>query len=300
VAAPPPGPVDFGDAALAALARARHPGALRRIGAVVADAMEDPKRRTAMLERLAPYALDAKRAFLEAAAADVQGAGDEIRIDAYEALVRADAPGVVERLRSFVEKGDLRSANLAALVFGRVRLPEAGRSLLEASRRSDVDDDTRTMCLRAVVLSGSPEHAADVVRAMARDRVGYDARKSDAQNIASQFGESTPAFRTAAGAALVQALSGEFGGLAGAGLVQIELSTVACCGEEAAPALARYLTHADLPVRLAAAAALGYVASADTERDLRAAWWTSADPAFRSALATAIERAHFRLAPPKR
>jgi len=300
VAAPPPGPVDFADAALAALARARHPGALRRIGAVVADAMEDPKRRIAMLERLAPYPLEAKLPYLSSAAADVAGAGDEIRVDVYEALVRAGAPGVVDRLRSFVEKGDLRSANLAALVFGRVRLPEAGRSLLEASRRSDVDDDTRTMLLRAVVLSGSPEHAADVVRAMAQDRVGYDARKSRAQNIASQFGESSPAFRKAAGAALVQALTGEFGGLAGAGLVQIELSTVACCGEEAAPALSRYLTHADLPVRLAAAAALGYVASADTERDLRAAWWTSADPAFRSALATAIERAHFRLPPPKR
>jgi HEAT repeat protein len=249
---------------------------------------------------LAPYPLDAKAAFLEAAASDVEGVGDEIRIDAFEALVRAGAPGALRRLEDFVEKGDLRSANLAALVFGRVRLPEAAPSLVAAARRTDVDEDTRTMCLRAVVLSGAPEHAETVVRAMAQDRVGFEARKSAAQNIASRLADATPEFRKAAGEAFVRALGGSFGSLGGAGLVQIELATPSCCGEESAAALAPYLTHADSPVRLAAAEALGHVASADTERDLRAAWWTSADPAFRAAIGTAIERAHYRFVPPRR
>jgi hypothetical protein len=293
----PSGRIDRSDAALAALATARHRGALERIGAVVADAMESLNRRVVMLDRLRPYPLEDKEKYLRAAAAEVEGVGDEIRIEAYDALVRAGAPGALATLQEFAEKGDLRKVNLAALILGRVRTPEAARSLVAAVRRADVDDDTRTMCLRAVVLSGATEHAEIVVRAMAEDHVAYDARKSYAQNIGAKLVDATPEFRAAAGAVLLRAMSGEFGALSGAGLVQVLMSTAVCCGDEAAAATSAYLTHADLPVRLAAATTLGFVAGPDSERDLRAAWWRTADPTMRRTVAVAMERAHYRLPP---
>jgi hypothetical protein len=220
-----------------------------------------------------------------------------VRIEAFEALLRAGAPGVAERLAGFAEKGDARSAFLAALVFGRVRRPEFARPLAAAWRRADLSQDARTMCLLGVVLSNDAAYAETAVRAMADDRSEYDAKKSVAQYVAVKLSEATPEFRRAAGAAVVRALSGAFGEPSGAGLLHLLGAAAACCGDEASSVVAARLTHADVVVRSAAAGALAYVAGPDALRDLRAAWWRSADPTLRSEIAAAMERAACRFVP---
>jgi hypothetical protein len=293
-AAAPSGPVDFRGDALGALAEIRHAGALARIGGVVADTLEAEATRLAMVPRLAPYPLPAKREYLEKAAADAPGNDDMLRVEALEALVRAGADDVMKRLETWVRTGDDRAAVAAALVFGKLRRPDAGDALIEAASRKDLGDDARTFCLMAIALSGAADGAETVVRAIALDNVAYDAKFSVARNVAGALRGATPQFRAAAAPALLRALRGELGPLSGAGLVQTIQCAAACCGDEAAAPIGAYLVHADLPVRVAAAGSLGFVAGPGAERDLRAAWWRSADPSWRALVAKSIARAHWR------
>jgi len=285
---------EIADAALSALSVARHAGALKRIGAIARDVQDDANRRVTMLGLLAAYPPAETIPILEAVAADGPGVRDDVRIEAFESLIRIGAPGAFERVLSFAERGDRRAANLAALVFGSVRRRDAASRLLAASARPDFDADTRTMLLRAVVLSSAPECAAPVVRAMTQDVSAYGARKTTAQNVASELPEATPEFRRAAGAALVAALEDDAAPPVGAGLLHSLHAVADCCGAEAAPAVERRLTHADLPIRAVAATTLGLVAGPNSEKELRAAWWRAAEPWLRAVIAKAMERAHYR------
>jgi hypothetical protein len=294
VASPPAGAFDFADAALGVLAKARHEGALARIGATAADALAGTSARVIAVRRLAPYRLEAKLEFLTSAAAPSAGADPEVVVEAMDALVRAGAPGGMERLEHLVREGDATSGTAAALVLGRVRRREAAPALVDAIRRKDQSDEMRALYLRALVLSGAPETAGVVVRAIAEDRVPYDAPLSLAYNAGAMLGETGPEFRAALGAELVRVLRGDLGPLAGAGLVQSLRAAGICCGPEASSAIASYLVHADAEVRLSAALALGYTAGPDAERDLRAAWFRCRDEPSRSAIAKAMERVHYR------
>lgn len=297
VASPPPGTFDFADAAVGVLARARHPGALARIGATAADPLAGTPARVTAVRRLAPYPLEAKAGYLTSAAETVAGSDPEVTVEALDALVRAGAPGSVERLLRLVREGDTASGTAAALVLGRVRRPEAAPALVDAIRRRDVSDEMRALYLRALVLTAAPGTAGVVARAIAEDKVAYDAPLSLAYNAGAMLGESGPAFRAALGEELVNALRGDLGPLAGAGLVQSLRAAGICCGSEASGAIAAYLGHADAEVRTNAALALGYTAGPDAERDLRAAWFRFKDDASRAAIATAMERAHYRSEP---
>ncbi len=300
VASPPAGAFDFADAALGVLAKARHEGALARIGATAADTLAGTSSRVAAVRRLAPYPLEAKLAFLDAAAAAAAGSDPEVAVEALDALVRAGAPGIMDRLTRTVREGDAASGNPAALVLGRVRRPEAAASLVDAVRRTDIEEELRTLFLRALVLSGAPETAGFVAGAIAQDRVPYGAPLSIAYNAGAMLGDSSPEFRAALGPELVQALRGELGPLAGAGLVQTVRAAGICCGPEASGALATWLGHADAEVRTNAALALGYTAGDDAERDLRAAWFRWRDEPSRASITKAMERAHYRSDDPAR
>ena len=294
---PPPANVDYADAALGALAKLRHPGALDRIGAAAAGTLSGADARVAAIRRLEAYPLAEKREFLEAAALSVAGNDDDVKLEALDALWRAGQPDMLERLGKLVREGDRGAAFASALVFGRIRRVEAGPALVDAVRRTDLDDEMRALFLRALVLSGAPDTAEFVVRAIAGDHVAYDAPLSLAYNAGAMLSDASASFRAAIAPHLVRALRGEWGALSGAGLVQTIRAAGLCCGADALPALAPFLTHADTIVRMNAALAIGWSAGAAAERDLRAAWWRVGDGESRTAIRTAMERAHYSPVP---
>ena len=300
VRSPPPGPLDYADAALGVLAKLQNATALARIGATLADPLGGTAARVIAVRRLASYPIEARRVWLESAATTTAAGDDDVRIEALEALVRAGAPGALDTLTRLLREGDSGSATIAALVCGRVRRPEAAAALTDAMRRSDVSDDARVFALRALVLAGARGSAETIARAIAADHGPDDAPASMAHNACAMLGESGADFRAALGRELLRALGGEFGPLSGAGLIEIVRAAGLCCGPEASGALAARLADADAAVRSNAVLALGYAAGPDTEQDLRAAWWRAADAGERASIAQAMERAHFRASQPVR
>jgi hypothetical protein len=300
VRSPPPGPLDYADAALGVLAKLRNAEALAKIGATLADSLAGVPARVMAVRRLESYPIEARRAWLQSAAASRVPGDDEVRVEALDSLVRAGAPGAADTLSRTVREGDDAAATVGALVCGRVRRADTAPALTESLRRKDLTEETRALCLRALVLSGAPDAAETVARAMAADRGPEDEPVSMAHNAGAMLGDANPEFRTALGRQLVRALAGEFGPPAGAGLVALVRAAGLCCGPEASATLAARLEDADPAVRANAALALGYAAGPDTERDLRAAWWRARDAGEREVIATAMERAHFRACQPVR
>jgi len=300
VRSPPPGPLDYGDAAIGVLAKLRSPLALERIGATLADPLGGTPARVMAVRRLQSYPIETRRAWLEAAATSAAAGDDEVKLEALESLVRAGAPGAFETLTKFIREGDDRFASIAALVCGRLRRPDAAPALTQSIRRKDLADDTRALCLRALVLAGAADSAETIARAVAADTGPEDAPVSMAHNAAAMLGEASPEYRAVLGREFLRALGGEFGPLSGAGLVETIRAAGLCCGSEAAAALAARLNAPEASVRANAALALGYAAGPDTERDLRAAWWRAQDADTRAAIAQAMERAHYRVLPPVR
>jgi HEAT repeat protein len=300
VRSPPPGPLDYADAALGVLAKLQSPLALERIGATLADPLGGTDARVMAARRLQSYPIEARRAWLEAAATSAAAGDDDVKLEALESLVRAGAPRAFETLTKFIREGDDRFASVAALVCGRVRRPETAPALTEAIRRKDLADDTRALCLRALVLSGAGDAAETIARAIAADTGPQDAPVSMAHNAVAMLGEAGPEYRAVLGRQFLRALGGEFGALSGAGLVETIRAAGLCCGPEAAAALAARLNDPGATVRANAALALGYAAGTDSERDLRAAWWHAQDAGARATIAQAMERAHYRALPPVR
>lgn len=296
VDAAPEGPLDYADAAVGVLARLASPRVLARIVATASDRLGSADDRIVAIRRLAAYPLEAKRDALRAAAEPAPGVDVGVIVEALEALVRAGDEGALERLASYAREGTETASHAAALVYGRLRREDASPALLAAIERKDLDDSMRALNLRALVLSGDPATAERVVRIIAADHVAYEAPISLAYNAGAMLGDCSPRYRDAVGEHALRALRGEFGEVAGAGLVQLIRAAGLCSGPAASPLLAPFLTHADAEVRLNAALAMGHAAGPDTVKDLRAAWWAAPDRATRDVIAEAMERAHYRAA----
>jgi hypothetical protein len=286
--------------ALALLARAGDDVAFAELESRLRAPIETEERRLQALTFLEPYPAARRREILRLAGA--APSPREVRVEAWTQLWNAgdttDREDLLRMLRA--EGADAREGTMvAALVLGRLRDPVHTKALLvalatEGPNRSD--RELRVALLRAVILSGDPEGAETVVRAMAEDQSPYGSKESVAFELSVMFGQSTRPFLNAAAPHLRAALENRLG--APGQMARIELLQIGAraCGADLAPVVEPLLTDPDPKLREAAAVAIVDAAGPRSVAALKAAWWKLRDPADRAALRRALERVV--LAPP--
>lgn len=282
------------EAVLRVLALARDEAALGVYTQRAEDMLETGKRRANALEALQPFEYAPLRATLVRCGRS--GLPVDTRVEAWHQLVVKGPGSHYDDLRSMLlVPGPAASEDrrVAALVLGRLRRPDAASPLIDALARLDATErDERSLYLRALCLTGSPEAAETVARAVAADHAGFGLGGT-AFDVYGVLGDLTPELRSALGAQFRRALAGELGELGGSGLQILLLAMPSCGSRDAAAAIERFVLHDEREIREAAVTALSFVGRPDSLPVLLRAWRSPQDDLLRDVLRDAIEKLQF-------
>lgn len=286
------------ESALRILAEGRDERALAEIRELLAQPL-DGARRESLVRMLEPYPLQLKEEALRETAAP--GNVVEVRVTAWEALVRSGIPGAYEGLVRLLDMPGAEGADdrrVALLTIGRLRAVEAGPRLVAAWRAAGKRKEGAGLELRAMVLVGDPASADLVAGAMADDRSSHG-QGGDAFNVHQILGDVSPDFCRALGRAIDQVLRRRGPTLSGSGLVHLIASAGICCDASTADAIEPFLFSEDVQVQLAAVRALSQIPGPGTEDALRRAWRRQHDLGLEY-IRGALQRIHYRAVPGER
>lgn len=279
------------DRALNLLARAHDDAAFKELERRLRAPLESEARQVQALAILAYFPFDQRASLLRFAAA--AGRPRDVRVAAWDQLLADGGPAeaaaacAMLRAEGAAAKEDRYVAALAA---SRLHDPATVQALLAAEKANRDDHELRAILLRSLALTGAPEAAETVVRAIASDPTEHAGPDSMAYQIWQMIPASTQAFRAAAAPWVVQALQGKLGPLAGSAKLHLILTAAATCGTEVEPLLEPYLVDDNHNLREAATTAVVNVATDSTAAALRTAWWRKQDQFTRSDLARALRR----------
>lgn len=279
------------DRALNLLARAQDDAALAELESRLRAPIESEARQAQALAMLAYFPYERRAAILRFAS--TAGRPRDVRVAAWEQRVVDGGPTEGAEARNLLRAEGAAAKEdryVAALVLSRLKDAATVQALLAAEKANRDDHELRAILLRSLALTGAPEAAETVVRAIASDPSAHAGPESLGFQIWQMIPVSAPAFRTAAAPWVRQGLEGKLGPLSGSAKLHLILAAAATCGPEIEPLLAPYLTDENRHLREATSTAIVNVATSTTAAALRNAWWRKQDAFTRTDLERALRR----------
>ena len=283
-----PGSTQF-EGALAVLAQAQHEVAHRILADRAEDRLDTGKRRANAIEALAPFSYE----MLKSTLVRCGRAGEPVdaRVAAWDQMVRKGPRAAYEDLLAMLlapGAGGSDDRRVAALVLGRLERPESAPALIDGLARLDATEkEERSLYLRALCLTGSPDAAEVVARAVAADHTGFG-RGGTAFDVFGVLGDLAPDVRAQFGVQFERALAEEFGPVAGSGLQVLLIAMPTCAGPDAAPRIERFVHHEEREIRDSAITALAFVGRPRSLDVLTRAWHKKQDDLLRANLRDAM------------
>ena len=222
----------------------------------------------------------------------------DTRVSAWDQMVRKGPPTAYADLRAMLLAPGPAGADerrVAALVLGRLRRADSADVLIDAISRLDATETLeRSLYLRALCLTGSPDGAEVVARAVAADDTPFGLGGTAFDVFQGALGELSPELRRVYGEQFVRALAEEFGPVSGTGLQVLLLAMPTCGTVEAAARIERYVHHEEREIRAAAVTALAFVGRPQSVDVLVRAWRKKQDDLLRENLRDALEKLQHR------
>jgi hypothetical protein len=277
--------------ALTLLSRAKDDVAFAELEGRLRAPIESEERRIQALMMLEPFTPERKRELLRVAGAAPMPR--DVRVEALAQLWRAGDPADREQILRMLrtEGKDAREDRMiAALVLGRFRDPAHTKALLVAEEALRSDAEIRTIVLRGVLLSGGPDGAEAVIRAMAEDPSPHGTLDSIAYQLSLMVAAADRPLLDAMAPRIRDALTGRLGKpgpMATGSLIRL---APRACGPEVGSILEPFLLQDDRHLREAAADALVDCPGDRTVAALKTAWWRRQDDFTRLALRRSLER----------